>query len=46
MHLSEASLEKGIQSHNSFDMQKVIDAPNFWKNLDAFSIFKKIIDRK
>jgi hypothetical protein len=41
MYLSEASLEKGIQSHNSFDMQKVIDAPNFWKNLDAFSIFKK-----
>ena len=41
MYLSEASLEKDIQSHNSFDMQKVIDAPSFWRNLDAFSIFKK-----
>jgi hypothetical protein len=41
MYLSEAALEKGIKSNSSFDVQKVIDIPSFWKNLDAFSILKK-----
>tara|TARA_R100000008_G_scaffold85718_2_gene76416 strand:- start:1357 stop:2481 length:1125 start_codon:yes stop_codon:yes gene_type:complete len=41
-YLSPQSAEKGIKSIASSDIQKVVDTEDFWKNLDAFLILKKI----
>ena len=42
VYLSEESLNQGIKSNNSNDIQKVINAPKFWQSLDALTILKKI----
>lgn len=42
VYLSEESLNQGIKSNNSNELQKVINTSKFWQSLDALTILKKI----
>ena len=37
---SLAGYEQGVSLNNNFEYQKAIDSPNFWKNLDFFTLVK------
>ena len=44
VHQSDAACREGISCPQKNQLQKVIDSPLFWKNLDLITIFKKRVD--
>lgn len=42
VYASHASLAQGIELVHDYEYQKVIDVPEFWKDLDFFAIVKKL----
>jgi len=44
VHQSDAACREGIACAQKNQLQKVINTPLFWKNLDLLTIFKKKVD--